>query len=67
MSERAVVDPEQPGTKALNLVFFLVSDKLTLFHFSLSVCVRYVHRLSHLSADDTHMWDGNVWCIQGMR
>lgn len=32
-----------------------------------SVCSRHVHCLSHLSADDTYLWDGHVWSLQGKR
>lgn len=48
-----------------SLLFLSMSDWLTLFLSSL--CVRHVHRVSHLPADDTHMWDGNIWRIQGIR
>lgn len=38
---------------------------VTRVTFHLSLRLRHVHRLSHLSADDPDMWDGHIWCIQG--
>lgn len=40
---------------------------VTRVTFHLSLRLRHVHRLSHLSADDPDLWDGHIWCIQGKR